>query len=315
MSAMLRHLLAAIATATIVVLAAVVIPAHAQSPDLKQHLQEQYRGKTLLVRGFYAGSLLHFDSAGTLRDRLPGGDWTLDGVVRIEDVRVSRDRMTIRANRLHLGWVPGSGLTELHDLVGSDKVEMDKDEKKNRAIEIVADLGSGGTTAADAALAHIFVTSQDNFADLVPDYWKPCVWVAAAGSDEKTYRSCRFSPEFLAIPGVALHSEANASLPAGPDSSAIFQVGHGISPPKSVSQRGPDYAEEARRARHQGTVILRLVVDAQGLPTNVHITDPLGCGLDAKAVQTVETWKFKPAEKDGQPVSVEIAVEVGFNLY
>jgi TonB family protein len=58
-----------------------------------------------------------------------------------------------------------------------------------------------------------------------------------------------------------------------------------------------------------------LVVEASGNATNIHIVSPLGGGLDEKAVHAVETWKFKPAEKDGQPVRVEIAVEVEFRLY
>ena len=58
-----------------------------------------------------------------------------------------------------------------------------------------------------------------------------------------------------------------------------------------------------------------LVVNAKGLPENIRITKPLGFGLDEKALSCVEKWKFKPAEKDGQPVTMEIALEVDFHLY
>ena len=58
-----------------------------------------------------------------------------------------------------------------------------------------------------------------------------------------------------------------------------------------------------------------LIVDKEGHPHNIHILSPLGAGLDAKAVQAVATWKFQPAEKDGEPVAVQIAVEVDFHLY
>jgi TonB family protein len=56
-------------------------------------------------------------------------------------------------------------------------------------------------------------------------------------------------------------------------------------------------------------------VDKDGKPKNIRISRPLGYGLDEKAVQAVSTWRFKPAEKDGIPVNVEIAVEVNFHLY
>jgi len=56
-------------------------------------------------------------------------------------------------------------------------------------------------------------------------------------------------------------------------------------------------------------------VDKKGVPTNIRISNPVGCGLDVKAVQSVQGWRFKPGEKDGEPVAVAIAVEVDFHLY
>jgi len=38
-------------------------------------------------------------------------------------------------------------------------------------------------------------------------------------------------------------------------------------------------------------------------------------GLDENAIEAVKSWKFEPAMKDGQPVRVEIAIEVNFHLY
>jgi len=61
-------------------------------------------------------------------------------------------------------------------------------------------------------------------------------------------------------------------------------------------------------------VTLALVVDRDGLPQQICITNPPGAGLDASAVEAVSRWKFKPAEKDGQPVAVVIAIAVDFHL-
>jgi protein TonB len=41
----------------------------------------------------------------------------------------------------------------------------------------------------------------------------------------------------------------------------------------------------------------------------------LGFGLDQKAIQAVQQWKFQPAMKDEQPVPVLLNVEVQFRLY
>jgi TonB family protein len=71
--------------------------------------------------------------------------------------------------------------------------------------------------------------------------------------------------------------------------------------------------EKARRARFQGTCIIGLVVGEDGVPRNVRITKPLGTGLDVKAVESVSSWRFKPALKDDKPVAVEIEVSFTSN--
>jgi TonB family protein len=95
----------------------------------------------------------------------------------------------------------------------------------------------------------------------------------------------------------------------------VFKVGGGISAPQAVSTPDPEYTEEARAAKTQGTCILWLIVDDKGYPRNIRVVRGLGFGLDAKAIQAVQQWRFQPAMKDGKPVNVQISVEVGFHLY
>jgi periplasmic protein TonB len=95
----------------------------------------------------------------------------------------------------------------------------------------------------------------------------------------------------------------------------VYKVGGGITAPKPVDTPDPEYTEEARRAKIQGTCILWLIVDAEGRPRDIRVVRGLGYGLDAKALETVKQWRFEPARKDGQPVNVQVSVEVGFRLY
>jgi protein TonB len=95
----------------------------------------------------------------------------------------------------------------------------------------------------------------------------------------------------------------------------VFKVGGGISAPQAISTPDPEYTEEARNAKTQGTCILWLIVDDQGRPRDIRVVRGLGFGLDARAVDAVRQWRFQPAMKDGHPVNVQISVEVGFKLY
>src|SRR5438876_4388061 len=95
----------------------------------------------------------------------------------------------------------------------------------------------------------------------------------------------------------------------------VFRVGGGVSAPKAIYQPEPEYSEEARKAKYQGTCVLWLIVGPDGKPRDIKVSRNLGMGLDEKAIQAVKTWKFEPAMKDGKPVAVEISVEVEFRLY
>jgi protein TonB len=95
----------------------------------------------------------------------------------------------------------------------------------------------------------------------------------------------------------------------------VFHVGGGVSAPSPIFDPSPEYSEEARKAKFQGTSVVSLIVGPDGLPRNIRVSRSLGLGLDEKAIEAVKQWRFKPAEKDGKPVAVEISVEVDFHLY
>jgi periplasmic protein TonB len=95
----------------------------------------------------------------------------------------------------------------------------------------------------------------------------------------------------------------------------VFRVGGGVSAPKATFSPDPEYSEEARKAKFQGTCVLWLIVGPDGHPRDIRVSRTLGLGLDEKAIEAVKNWKFEPAMKDGKPVAVQINVEVDFRLY
>ena len=72
----------------------------------------------------------------------------------------------------------------------------------------------------------------------------------------------------------------------------VFHVGGGVSAPKPVFSPDPEYSEEARKAKYQGTVLLYIEVDPSGKATNMRVVRSLGLGLDEKAMRNGDSLSF-----------------------
>jgi protein TonB len=95
----------------------------------------------------------------------------------------------------------------------------------------------------------------------------------------------------------------------------VFQVGGGVWAPRPIDDPDPEYSDEARKAKFQGSVVLTAIIGPDGRPRNLQVQRSLGLGLDQKALDAVAKWHFDPAQKDGHPVAVQISIEVVFRLY
>lgn len=94
----------------------------------------------------------------------------------------------------------------------------------------------------------------------------------------------------------------------------VYKIGGGVSAPSLIYKVEPEYSEEARKAKFQGTVVLYVEVDDKGQPRNLRVVRPLGLGLDEKAIEAVMKWRFRPGYKDGKAVAVAATIEVNFRL-
>ncbi|MBI2956026.1 MAG: energy transducer TonB [Acidobacteria bacterium] len=94
-----------------------------------------------------------------------------------------------------------------------------------------------------------------------------------------------------------------------------FMVGGSVSRPVCIYCPDPEYTDEARKARHQGLVVLWAIVDESGRVRDLRVQKSLGMGLDESAVRTVMQWRFKPGERFGKTVPVQFAIEVNFTLH
>jgi TonB family protein len=115
----------------------------------------------------------------------------------------------------------------------------------------------------------------------------------------------------LLLSGAALLAED----PPQNSSEVVYgQFDPGITRAKATYQPNPEYSDRAARKKIQGTVLLSLIVTAEGTVRDPQVTRPLDKDLDKNAVECVKKWKFEPATKEGKPVATHVAVEVSFHV-
>lgn len=128
------------------------------------------------------------------------------------------------------------------------------------------------------------------------------------------------------LKGVSLGSGAGTGLGAGIGSGigpgsggntggGVMHIGGGVSKPVVLYSVEPEFSEEARKAKFSGNVEVYLWVDTNGRPSHIRVVKPVGMGLDEKAVEAVRQYKFKPAMKDGKPVTVDLYIDVNFQIF
>jgi TonB family protein len=131
---------------------------------------------------------------------------------------------------------------------------------------------------------------------------------------EKTFETS-LGPGSLLTSGVAARRAVILKQPAPPASTpTAYRVGAQVTVPRILSKVEPEYSAEARKNKLQGSVLLAVIVDATGAPTQIAILRPLGMGLDEAAIAAVSQWKFSPGRKNGTPVPVFTQIEMTFHF-
>ncbi len=115
-------------------------------------------------------------------------------------------------------------------------------------------------------------------------------------------------------PGVAAPTspvDPADAIPPGP-----YKIGGNVSAPVIIHSVEARFSDYVRQNGICGTNLIGLTVDANGNPQDLRVIRSLEPSLDAKAIEAVSQYRFKPAMKDGTtPVPVQIIVEIDFRLY
>ncbi len=96
----------------------------------------------------------------------------------------------------------------------------------------------------------------------------------------------------------------------------VYQPGNGVTLPRVLREVKPQYTSDAMRAKIQGTVLISCVVMPDGSVSDVHVVRSLDptFGLDQEAMKAARAWKFAPGTRMGEPVPVQISIELTFTL-
>jgi TonB family protein len=276
--------------------------AQAGDRELEKQLNWKYGDKVLTLRHFFKGDHLKFLSDGRPSGNSEVGPWTLYGRIVVKTIQVKGRVLEVKARRVRIVFDPKAltnkvptpldQLTMLDSLTGKQRNETEKFLRKlDVTIEIDFPSSDPTNSDADSTMQAVFFMPEDSMVDAVPTHWR------------SYFASLEGRPESYSHPP----AEKVVSAKRAP---------HSISPPRAILHNDPQFSDEARKAKYQGTMVLWLIVDPNGQPKDIQIITPLGLGLDEKAVDAVSQWKFEPARRDdGDPVAVQINVEVSFRLY
>jgi TonB family protein len=114
----------------------------------------------------------------------------------------------------------------------------------------------------------------------------------------------------------ACKSSQDPKATTSPSPEIAYEMGRdGVGRIEILSKERAKYTPEAREAKVEGVVVLRVIFRSDGTITQLKVVKELPYGLTEKAIEAANKIKFKPAEKDGKPVSVNGHIEYTFSLY
>jgi len=249
--------------------------------DIQKQLDANLKNKVVILRHFYSGNRLKYNSEGALVSGGKPGLWTLNAYFEPKKIKLSKESITISGKRIRWTYDDSKSAPKVYSAPDDTKIEIRRSPEQNDPSKVMA------------SILKVFLKSDEPLEDFVPSYWKKII---QSGFDAERIKRDEWVEERTWRP--AIYEQLNVSLP---------QIKY---------QLAPDFTEDARKIRLQGTVWLSASIDENGVVKVTDILKPLGAGLDDNAVKTIEeTWRFSPAMRDGAPIPFDfVLIEVMFKL-
>ena len=290
--------------------------AFASTQEAEKALKE-FEGKVLIFRHPLHNDSQRYDAEGKVLKGGPEESWTTNGGVLIDRIEVTPDKISVAGRRIFvLFGKNGLVLLEFKRLKGRGSPPL------SPSINTEISLGQPVASAeqARAILRRVFALNTTDLFDSLPDFWRRYLaghlrYDSSLKQDEEFYWNYKREERLIPVQSVQPAGELS---PADTDEEKpVFHVGKDskVNAPEAKLTPTPAYSEIAQYEKYQGIVVVSIVVASDGRVHNVRLLSPLGMGLDEIARDTVQTWRFRPASHNKEPVAVEMNIEVAFNLY
>jgi TonB family protein len=140
-----------------------------------------------------------------------------------------------------------------------------------------------------------------------------CRWIKGAGALFLVMLCAGCAVKVLEVKPIHIADPPPLGAGTGTNDDPV-EVGQDVSAPTLIYSPEANYTDAARRKKEACTVSISVVVTQEGTVRDALVTDSCP-DLDASALKTVKTYRFKPAMRDGKPVAVRVMVQVGFTIY
>jgi TonB family protein len=255
---------------------AAITPQPAPS-DPTLELASSQIGRALFLRCFCAEDNLSFDAQGHVQGQAKKTDWTLAAVnVQKVERHPSKDGAPVEIEldgvRVAIRYAP-------------DRNEFDRHPENTVKMKILVP-DNGDPRTLEKTLREVFAIGIDqSLQNAMPEYWQHYF------NPQKAWDKDELTGQSVLDPA---HPAEHSTFAA---------VSHKVE---------PGYTPAAVTDHVQGTVMLRGIVDTAGAMRRLAVQQPLGYGLDEKAVEAAEKAKYTAATIDGKPIDQYVQLRQEF---
>jgi TonB family protein len=249
--------------------------------SVKQELTSALVGKAMLLKSTCRNNQLSVNAQGTQIEDCVQGPWTVHSLFYIQNVKLSDKSLEISGVREVDAVIAAGSQAGSNDRPSLAFPDLDRLVIAFQLPSSLADMASANTL-----LAKVFASPAERQEELAL---------------------------YLAPGSAPTGNEQDRVGMLGPDR-PVYKAGQrGVRPPVVIHSELPEYSDAGRDARISGAIWMLVVVNERGVAERIQVTRRLGFGLEEKALAAVAGWKFRPGQKDGRPVAVEISTEVEFH--